>query len=164
MDMAAGASVIANHGVKPGVTPVAKVLDADQKVLEDNTGLYSPEGWGRAAVLAYTRHMADCIVVEDNFGGDMVRSVLQGVMIDGQHVGNSVKIRKVTASRGKAVRAEPIAAMYERGLVHHVGNFPQLEEELKRKLRHDRKARHVEVCRRAVAAMDEYLGAHATEV
>jgi len=42
--------------------------------------------------------------------------------------------------------------------------LPQLEPELKRKLRHDRKARHVEVCRRAVAAMDEYLGAHAAAV
>lgn len=113
-----------------GIVGAGLGTDDHVYVLEDETGLYSPEGWGRAAVLMYMRLKADSIVVEDNFGGDMVRAVIQGVMIDGQNVGRSVPVRKVTASRGKAVRAEPIAAMYERGLVHHVGQFPQLEDEM----------------------------------
>ena len=113
-----------------GIVGAGLGVDDHAYVLEDETGLYSPEGWGRVAVLMYMRLKADSIVVEDNFGGDMVRAVIQGVVIDGQTVGRNVPVRKVTASRGKAVRAEPIAAMYERGYCHHVGNFPLLEDEM----------------------------------
>lgn len=112
-----------------GIVVAAMGTDGHVYLLEDLTGLYSPEGWGNVAVQAYLRWQADCVVAEDNFGGDMVRSVIQGARIDGRPVGQSVPVKKVTASRGKSVRAEPIAAMYERGMVHHVGQFPQLEEE-----------------------------------
>jgi phage terminase large subunit-like protein len=104
--------------------------DGHVYILEDLTGLYSPEGWGRAAVLAYLKWQGDCIVAEDNFGGDMVRAVIQGVRIDDKPVGQNVPVKKVTASRGKSVRAEPIAAMNERGMIHHVGDFALLEREL----------------------------------
>ena len=71
----------------------------------------------------YHDHQADRIVGERNFGGDMVRAVIHGA-------DKSVPYKEVTASRGKAVRAEPISAAYERGEVHHVGRFPKLEDEM----------------------------------
>ena len=91
-------------------------------VLEDLTCLQSPEKWGRIAVNAYHRWQADRIVAEKNFGGDMVRAVIQRV--------EPVPVTLVTASRGKVQRAEPISALADMGRIHHVGRFPELEEEL----------------------------------
>ena len=72
---------------------------------------------------AYDRHSADAVVGESNFGGDMVRYVIQTAR-------PRTPYKAVTASRGKAVRAEPIAALYEQGKVRHVGILAELEEEL----------------------------------
>ena len=113
-----------------GIVVMAIGSDGHVYLLEDLTGLYSPEGWGRMAAMAYFRWNADRIVAEQNFGGDMVRAVIQGVRIDDQPVGHNVPVKLVNASRGKSVRAEPVSAMYERGLVHHVGQFPLLEDEM----------------------------------
>ena len=92
-------------------------------VLEDATLRASPEGWSEAVQRAYRKHQADRVVAEINFGGDMVESVLRAT--DG-----NLSYKAVRASRGKQIRAEPIAALYERGLVHHVGDFPLLEDEM----------------------------------
>jgi len=92
-------------------------------VLEDASLRASPEGWSEAIQRAYKRHQADRVVAEINFGGDMVESVLRAT--DG-----NLSYKPVHASRGKQIRAEPIAALYERGLVHHVGDFPLLEDEM----------------------------------
>ncbi len=96
-------------------------------VLEDCSGRYGPggpEGWGARAVRAFHRWQADSIVAESNFGGGMVGMVI--------HTADAnVPFREVKASRGKAVRAEPAASLYDRGLVKHVGpGFPELEEQL----------------------------------
>lgn len=82
-----------------------------------------PEGWARAAIAAYYRHNANYIVAEVNQGGDMVESVIK-------NVDPLVRIVKVRASRGKWVRAEPIAALYEQRRVHHVGTFKELEDQM----------------------------------
>src|SRR3954469_13705549 len=66
---------------------------------------------------------ADRIVAERNFGGAMVEPVIRTA-------GSNVPVKTITASRGKAVRAEPIASLYEQGKVCHVGRFPQLEEQM----------------------------------
>jgi len=92
-------------------------------VVEDKSGILSPEQWGKAAAQAFHRHRADRIVAEKNFGGDMVQTILR--MVD-----PSVSYREVVATRGKALRAAPIAALYEQGRVHHVGYLPHLEDEL----------------------------------
>jgi len=92
-------------------------------ILEDASGLYSPEQWGKIACRLYHKWNADRVVGEKNFGGDMVRAVIQGA-------DPNVAFKPVTASRGKAVRAEPVAAYYERGLISHCGAFPVLEDEL----------------------------------
>ena len=92
-------------------------------VLADNSLRASPNVWARAAITAYHRHKADRIVAETNFGGDMVENTIRTVE-------PGISYKAVHASRGKAIRAEPIAAMYEQGRIHHVGEFPFLEDEL----------------------------------
>ena len=82
-----------------------------------------PAEWARAAIAAYRAHAADRIVAEVNNGGEMVEATLR--MID-----PDVPFRAVRASRGKIARAEPVAALYEQGRVHHVGAFPQLEDQM----------------------------------
>lgn len=94
-------------------------------VLDDSSLLDSPEKWSNAVVAAYHRHKADLVLGEKNFGGDMVEHTIRSA----QNAQN-ISYKNVSASRGKAVRAEPVAALYERGLVHHVGSFPHLEDEL----------------------------------
>jgi phage terminase large subunit-like protein len=92
-------------------------------VLADDTLRATPNEWGKAAVEAFRKHKADRIVAETNNGGDMVIMVLQ-------QVDRNVPVTKVHATRGKRVRAEPISALYEQFRVHHVGAFPQLEDQM----------------------------------
>ncbi len=96
-------------------------------LLEDLTLKAGPKMWGGVATSAYDRHDADVIVGEKNFGGAMV-----GYVIDTQPKVNGRKrtFKLVTASRGKAVRAEPISALHEQGKIRFMGNFPELEDEL----------------------------------
>ena len=93
-------------------------------VLEDCTiKQAAPLAWARRAVAAFHSHQADAIVVEVNQGGDLVRSVIT-------QVDASVPVREVRASRGKWLRAEPVAALYGRGLVSHVDGLTALEDEM----------------------------------
>ena len=92
-------------------------------VLEDRSGRLSPEGWARRAIGAYHDHGADRIVAEKNQGGDMVRHVIRSI-------DPTVPVILVHATRGKHVRAEPISARYERGLIHHAPGLETLEGQL----------------------------------
>jgi phage terminase large subunit-like protein len=92
-------------------------------VLEDLSGRFTPYEWAQRAVTAYKRQRADRIVAEVNNGGDMVEAQLR--MVD-----RAVSYRAVHASRGKRVRAEPVAALYEQSRVHHVGGFPVMEDQM----------------------------------
>ena len=93
-------------------------------VIEDASvqGL-SPSGWAARVAEIFDRHGADRVIAEANQGGEMVRSVLCGAR---EHL----PVRLVSATRGKTVRAEPVAALYERGLVAHAGTFLELEAEM----------------------------------
>ena len=98
--------------------------DGRAYILEDETvEQVRPLQWAQRAVSAYHRLDADCLVVEVNQGGELVESVIR-------QVDAAVAIRQVRATRGKWLRAEPVAALYERGLVAHVGTFPELEDQL----------------------------------
>ena len=97
--------------------------DRQGYIMADLSGRMSPEQWARAAVNAYHGYKADRIVAEQNFGGAMVESTIRSV-------DKRVPIKLVVASRGKQVRAEPIAAYYEQHRVHHVGEFPTLEDQM----------------------------------
>jgi hypothetical protein len=109
-------------GSEAGIITAA-ISGADYYTLADDSTHGSPQEWATAAVTAYHRHKADCIVAEKNNGGDMVEAVIK-------QVDKSVNVKLVWASRGKATRAEPIAAIAEQGRDHHVGVFAALEDEL----------------------------------
>lgn len=95
----------------------------DYYTLSDDSTQGSPQEWATAAVTAYHKFKADCIVAEKNNGGEMVEAVIK-------QVDPRANVRLVWASRGKATRAEPIAAISEQGRDHHVGSFHKLEDEL----------------------------------
>lgn len=102
---------------------VAGISEQRGVVLEDASLSGSPNEWARRAVSLYRSWNADCIVIEVNQGGDMVAHTIRTI-------DPNVNIREVRASRGKHVRAEPIAALYEQGRVAHVGAFPELEAQM----------------------------------
>ncbi len=94
----------------------------------------SPAEWGKKVVRAYHRYGADRIVAERNQGGDMVHAVIQQAAKDLKTAGaiptDVIAFRSVWATRGKALRAEPISALYEQGRAHHVGAFHTLEDQM----------------------------------
>jgi hypothetical protein len=103
-------------------------------VLQDRTLNGSPLQWAQEALRAYYLNKANLIVAEQNQGGEMVAMTIKQAEItlpDGRTVtGKNVPVKLVHAARGKYVRAEPVSAKYEQNKVHHVGPFPQLEDEL----------------------------------
>lgn len=113
-----------------GIIVAALGSDGNAYVLEDLTIKAGPERWGGVAVSAFDRHDADVIVGETNFGGDMVRFVVMAAASKPERNKPKPSFKKLTASRGKVVRAEPISALTEQGKVRFAGSFPELEDEL----------------------------------
>ena len=116
------------EGDEIGIVVVGLGVDGHGYVLEDGTLRAGPSKWGARAVKLYQDHMADLIVGETNFGGAMVKFVVRTV-------DPGVPFKSVTASRGKTVRAEPVAVLYggtdnDPIQIHHVGRFPELEEQM----------------------------------
>ncbi len=106
-----------------GIVIAGKGVDGRFYVIEDATCNMAPAGWGNRATERYAHHQADCIVAEKNYGGAMVEAVIRTA-------DRNAKVRMVTASRGKAVRAEPIAALYEQGRVTHARGLDLLEDQM----------------------------------
>ena len=106
-----------------GIIVAGMGVDGHGYILADLTCRLSPDGWARRAVTGYHQWQADRIVAEVNNGGDMVRTTV--ATVDAR-----VPYKAVHASRGKIVRAEPIAALYEQGRIHHVGTFDELEDQM----------------------------------
>jgi phage terminase large subunit-like protein len=92
-------------------------------VLEDMSDIYTPDEAAKKAVILYHQYEADRIIGEGNNGGDMIETIIR-------FQDANVAYEKVTATRGKAIRAEPISALYEQRRVHHVGTLGKLEDEL----------------------------------
>jgi len=92
-------------------------------VLDDLSGHLTPHQWASRALAAYRARAADRIVGEVNNGGEMVEATLRAV-------DPAAAFKAVRASRGKIVRAAPVAALYEKGRVHHLGAFPALEDQM----------------------------------
>lgn len=112
------------HGDECGIVVCGTTATGAGKVLADaSIARASPERWARAVAGAARAWKADRVVAEANQGGRMVESVLRAADCH-------MPIRLVHASRGKAARAEPVAALYEAGRVHHAGMFAQLEDQL----------------------------------
>ena len=112
-----------------GIVVVGAVTDGPPQswravVLEDaSVRAASPDGWARAALAAMDRHGAERLVAEVNQGGDMVETIIR--QIDAM-----VPYRAVRATRGKVVRAEPVAALYEQGRVQHMPGLGKLEDQM----------------------------------
>jgi predicted phage terminase large subunit-like protein len=106
-----------------GIVVAGKDAEGHGYVLGDQSGRYAPTEWARKAIALYRQHKGDRIVAEVNNGGNMVEATIR--MID-----FNVPFTEVHATRGKVVRAEPVAALYEQRRVHHVGAFPTLEDQM----------------------------------
>jgi len=111
------------HNDAIGIVVAGLGTDGNGYVLDDLTVKAGPATWGKVATDAYDNHNADAIVAETNYGGEMVKFVVRTAK-------PRVPFRKVTATRGKAVRAEPIASLQEQGKIRFAGDFPELEDEL----------------------------------
>ncbi|CAN5193914.1 terminase family protein [soil metagenome] len=107
-----------------GIVVVALAEDGAAYVLEDaSIGGLSPEGWAAAVADVAGRHKVDRVIAEANNGGAMVESVLRAADA-------SLPVQLVHASHGKSARAEPVAMLYSKGRVKHLGVFPTLEDEM----------------------------------
>ena len=106
-----------------GIVAAGVGANGQYYVLDDKSLRASPDAWARVAVNLYNDRKADRIIAETNNGGDMVILLMQ-------QVDRSIAVKKVTATRGKQLRAEPISSLYEQGKVHHVGYFADLETQM----------------------------------
>jgi phage terminase large subunit-like protein len=113
-----------------GIIVAGKGINGEAYVLGDYSCSLSPDGWGRRVIEAYHDWRADRIIVEKNYGGAMCSYVIKTRW-------KQAPIKEITSSRGKVLRAEPVAALYEQnpdhtpsGKVHHLHNFPQLEDQM----------------------------------
>jgi len=117
-----------------GIVASALLTDGRYAVLADRTCGGSPAQWGEAAVKCHDDFDCDDVVVEVNFGGDMATEVIkqaaERIHQRGERDSNLISIKEVSASRGKAMRAEPISLLYEKGRVLHRRGMDQLEGEM----------------------------------
>lgn len=106
-----------------GIVVCAVGADGRGYVLADYSGRFPVGEWANRVKLTYDRHEADAVVAEVNYGGDFVENTLRSVGFTGHYI-------RVVASRGKRIRAEPVAGLYGEGRVSHVRPFPELEDQL----------------------------------
>lgn len=113
----------AECGIVVGTAPKGAIAGADHCViLDDMSHAGTPEEWGATVVRAWREHGAEAVYVEANQGGDMVRAVIHAV-------DPSCPVRKIRATESKSKRAEPVAALYSKGWIHHLGILPKLEDQ-----------------------------------
>lgn len=121
-----GVDPAVTHGDEADETSVCvagKGVDGEYYVLASDGYRLTPQAWANRVVDAYDGHSADRVIAEVNQGGEMVEATLRAVR-------QTLPVKVIRASRGKTVRAEPIAALYEQGKVHHVGTFAVTEEQM----------------------------------
>lgn len=106
-----------------GIVVVALVRSGHLIVFDDKTCRESPLEWARIVVEAYREWKCSRVVAEVNNGGNMVETVLRTISAN-------LPYRAVRAADNKYARAEPVAALYEQGRVHHMGSFPELEDQM----------------------------------
>jgi phage terminase large subunit-like protein len=110
-----------------GIIVAALGEDNHGYLLDDRSGRMKGEKWAGLALDLYDQYEADRIIAEVNNGGDLVEVTLRSVTT--ARGLQMPRFKQITASRGKDVRAEPVAGLHEQGLIHYVGNFPKLEDE-----------------------------------
>jgi phage terminase large subunit-like protein len=132
VDPAGGESAVADE---TGIIGAARGYDGHLYVLEDRSASMGANDWGLTACRLALALKVDAIVVEKNYGGDMARLVVTQAWEQLRREGTTAgllmpMVLEVTAKHGKRLRAEPIAQLYEQGLVHHVGNNARLEDQM----------------------------------
>jgi hypothetical protein len=132
VDPAGGESAV---GDETGIVAVASDREGHLYVLDDRSGNRGADAWGRETCLLAIELRADAITVESNYGGDMSRQILHQAWQELQREQRTENmlmpaVLSVTAKHGKRLRAEPIAQLYEQGRVHHVGEWPELEQQM----------------------------------
>ena len=122
-----------------GISVCGLGSDGVAYVLADYSCRLPPEKWAERVLYAWAKHKADKVVAEKNFGGDMVRAVIESQANARGMLGVKVELVNADAARGKIIRAEPVAALYgsigengdaKPGKIRHVGRFPELEDQL----------------------------------
>lgn len=125
---------VGEAAAETGIMVVGKTQEGHGYLLEDLSINGTPEEWGRVVIQAYDDWAADRVVYEANQGGEMVAAVLRQaakqLKDDGLRTADFVPLKAVHATRGKLVRAEPVSQLYEQKKIHHVGYFPELEDQL----------------------------------
>lgn len=116
------ATTATQNSDETGIVCVGK-LGENSYILDDASGKYSPQEWASVAVKLAYKYDAYAIVAEKNQGGDMVEAMIR-------QVDKNIRVILVNATKGKAVRAEPVFALYEQGRVWHVGYFPKMENQM----------------------------------
>lgn len=111
------------RGSETGIIVAGRDANGTGYVLADLSGNLMPNDWASRVVGAYRHWGADRIIVETNQGGQMAISTLRTIS-------QTIPVQEIRANRGKSVRAEPVAALYEQKRVRHVGLFPELEEQM----------------------------------
>ncbi|KKL08046.1 hypothetical protein LCGC14_2579780, partial [marine sediment metagenome] len=107
---------------------VAADVGGEYAVIEDRSGIMSPSAWAGAALDLYDEYHADVILAEKNYGGDMVEETIRNVAVNRGVTVPPIKL--IHAKRGKVLRAQPVATLYQQGRVHHVGtNMAELEDQ-----------------------------------
>lgn len=106
-----------------GIIAAGMGVNGHGYILGDNTIHGTPHDWALEVVKSFRKYQADMVIGEVNNGGDLVE-------VNIRTVNPNIPFKSVHASRGKAIRAEPVSAMYEQGRIHHVGTFPELEDQL----------------------------------
>ncbi len=114
-------------GAETGIVVAGLGKDGHGYVLDDASVKGTPATWGREAIKAYRKHLADRMIAEVNNGGDMVEHTVFSVLGASEE---RPAFKQVRASRGKMTRAEPVSALYEKRRVHHVGVFAELEDQM----------------------------------
>ncbi|MFE2149091.1 terminase large subunit domain-containing protein [Streptomyces lavendulae] len=132
VDPAGGESAV---GDETGIIAAARDASGHLYLLDDRSGNRGADAWGRETCLLAIELRADAIVVESNYGGDMSRQVIAQAWEDLHREKRTEQmlmpaVIPVTAKKGKRLRAEPIAQLYEQGRVHHVGHWPSLEQQM----------------------------------
>ena len=106
-----------------GIIVAGRGIDDKFYVLDDRSGVFSPDIWIKRALALYYEYKADYVVAEVNNGGDLIEGLIR---VQDQ----TVPYKKIRSSRGKMLRAEPVSSLYEQNKVHHVGEWTELEEQM----------------------------------
>ncbi len=111
------------HSDEAGIVLAGLGIDGHGYVLSDVSERASPDIWANTIADLYDDEQVDLVVAERNYGGEMVEKTIKVAH-------PSIAYKPVVATRGKEVRAQPVALLYQQGRIHHVGAFPKLEDEL----------------------------------